>query len=1000
MNNILRHSNWLADLYSQKLYNLKRVTLLLFLTLSLTSFAFAQSVVKGTVTDTDKFPLAGVTVQVVSGTAKTQTDADGKFTISVPSGTAKLTFSYVGQKTQTVSVDNRTVIDVILESTNDLDGVQIVGYATVKKNDLTGSVATVSAKDFNKGPVVAPDQLIQGKVSGVMMLNNSGQPGGPTTVRIRGNSAITGSGQPLYVLDGVALDGRSARPGFGIGGLGATPGGNPLSFINAADIESIEVLKDASATAIYGARAAYGVVVITTKKGKNNAINTDLTASTGISTLMRSIDVMDAGQYRDALRLYNVNGADFGNDVDAVKEITRTAHNKDLSLSMKGGTDRSRFRLSFGYQGIQGVVKKSDFDKYTAGGAGNFLFLENKKLGLDVNLVTSQVRNTNAPISNNAGYQGSVLGQALSWNPTRALYNADGSAYVGTGTIVNPVAMLDAYSNKTKETTVLASFSPYYKIAKGLEYRMIASVFYATGGLRASIRNYINLEEIQSNGGLGYVANNELSTFQNTHTLNYNTQLAHDLSLNAIVGFEYMKYTNKGTTSYAFGFDSTPIDYTNILGYAPTSRRFLTSFDEPKSELQSQFARAILNYKDKYLFTATFRIDGSTKFGDNNKYGYFPSFSAAWNINRENFFKVDAINLLKLRAGWGKTGNQEFPAGASQERYATSGPLAFGLANNANENLKWQADEQVNVGLDYALFSNRITGSIDYFSKKTTDLLYPRAPFFPSSPAAAITWVNLPGIIKNSGLEFSLSGKIAKARDFSWDMTVNATFLKNKVSGMENTILTGSLNGQGLSGVTTEVIQNGLPLFAMVTRKFEGLDANGFSVYTDGGFTSYYVGNPNPSTLLGISSSFGYKKFTFTANMNGAFGQDIYNNTANSVISISNLGARNIATSLVGGAVKESLANPIAASSRYIERGSYLKMANATLSYKIGDVGRAFKNVNVSVTGANLFVITKFTGFDPEVNVDKNVNGVPSAGIEYIPYPTARTFTFGVNLSL
>lgn len=1000
MNNILRHSNWLADLYSQKLSNLKKVILLIFFSLSLSGIAFAQTVVKGTVTDTDKIPLAGVTVQVVNGTAKTKTDAEGKFSITVPSGAAKLTFSYVGQKTQTISVDNRTAIDVVLESVNDLEGVQIVGYATVKKNDLTGSVATVSAKDFNKGPIVAPDQLIQGKVSGVLMLNNSGQPGGPTTVRIRGNSAITGTGQPLYVLDGVALDGRSARPGFSEGGLGSAPGGNPMSFINADDIESIEVLKDASATAIYGSRAAYGVVVITTKRGKANDLNTDFSASTGISNLMRSIDVMNATEYRNALKLYNLTSGDFGGDVDAMKEITRTARTDNVALSMRGGVERAKFRISFGYQNIEGIVKGSDFTKYNAGGSGNFVFLENRKLGLDVNIIASHINSNNAPISNNAGFQGSVIGQALSWNPTQRLYNADGSPVLTQGAIINPVLMLQGFKNNTKETTALVSLSPYYKIAKGLEYRMLVSGFYATGSLHGSIRNYVNLENIVQNGGLGYIGNDQLSTIQNTHTLTYNTKLSDALSLNALVGFEYVKFNKKGGSNFAYGFDDIAADYTNVMGYSPRSQRFVSSFNEPKSELQSQFARAILNYKDRYLFTATVRIDGSTKFGSNNKYGTFPSFSAAWNINKESFFSINAINMLKLRAGWGRTGNQEFPSGVSQERNGITGPGSIRLLNNANKDLKWQADEQLNIGLDFALFSNRITGTIDYFNKKTTDLVYPKQPFFPSSPDAAVTWLNLPGLIRNRGIEFSLGGKIVKARDFSWDMTVNTTFLSNKVSNLENPILTGMLNGQGLSGASVEVIKNDLPLFAMVTNRFEGFNPDGTSKYSDDTFVQYYVGNPNPSNLLGINTAFSYKKLSLNANLNGAFGQKIYNNTANAVIPISNLGTRNIASNLVGGPVKESLANAIAPSSRYIENGSYLKLANATLSYSIGNVGKSLKNVSVSLTGSNLFVITKFTGFDPEVNVDKNKDGVPSAGIEYVPYPTARTFLFGVNLSL
>jgi len=881
--------NWSVSPVKQKLYALKKLTFLSFFMVFLSTAAFAQTVVKGIILDNDKLPLAGATLQVAGTNTKTQSDAAGKYQITVPSPTSRLIVSFVGFETQTVNVNNQIQINITLASLNNLDAVVVVGYASVRKNDLTGAVANVSAKDFNKGPVTAPDQLIQGKVAGVQLTANSGQPGGANTVRIRGNSAIAGTGQPLYIVDGVALDGRSARPGLDAGSLGVTPGGNPLNFINPSDIESMEILKDASATAIYGSRGAYGVVLITTKRGKVGDLKTDFSASTGVSNLMRSIDVMTGDEYRAALSSYGITSGNEGQSVDALKEITRTAYNQNYSLNMSGGREDAKFRFSLGYQDIDGIIKGSNFTKYTAGVTGNFKFLESKKLGLDINVITSQYSENIAPVSNNAGYQGSVLGQALSWNPTKSLYNADGSVFVGTGTTINPVAMLEAYSDKSKVTTALGSFSPYYKIAKGLEYRMLASVNYSTGTRRSSIRSFINLEDIQSKGGFANIGNNELVTLQNTHTLNYTTDITEGLSLNAVVGYEYMKYINKGSNSSAFGFDNTPIDYTNIMQYSPTDKRTVSSFNDPKSELQSEFARATLNYKNRYIITGTFRIDGSTKFGANNKYGYFPSFSAAWNIKNERFFNVDAISVLKLRGGWGKTGNQEFPAGASQERYAATGPLTFALVNNANVDLKWQSDEQTNIGFDFGLFKGRLTGSVDYFSKKTTDLLYPRIPFVPSSPSAAITWVNLPGIIKNSGIELAVSGQVVAQKDFTWDLGANATFIKNNVSNMPNTILTGNLNGQGLSGVTAEVIQNGLPLFAMVTKRYEGLDASGFSQYTDGGFTSYYVGNPNPSTLLGISTTVAYKKLSFTANLNGAFGQDIYNNTANGVISISNL---------------------------------------------------------------------------------------------------------------
>jgi iron complex outermembrane receptor protein len=402
------------------------------------------------------------------------------------------------------------------------------------------------------------------------------------------------------------------------------------------------------------------------------------------------------------------------------------------------------------------------------------------------------------------------------------------------------------------------------------------------------------------------------------------------------------------------------------------------------------------------LLTATIRADGSSKFGGNNKYGYFPSFSAAWNISKEAFFNVDAINLLKLRGGWGKTGNQEFPSGSSQAKYSFSDNGGLGQVNNPNPELKWQSDKQYNVGFDFTILNNRISGTVDYFNKTTTDLLFPSAPIQPAPPGSVVRWINLNGSIVNKGLEASVNAAVINREDFSWDLSVNATFIKNSVAGLAAPIYTGTLNGQGLTGVLVEVIQNDQPINAFYTRKFLGIDkATGQAAYQDAGNTFYFVGNPNPNTLLGLSTTIRYKKISLIANMNGAFGHDIYNNTMNSIVNVGSInGGRNIALSIFRDPVKEAISNPVTASSRFIEKGDYLKMANATIAYNIGNISRDFKGVTLYVTGQNLFVITRYTGFDPEVNVNKSVNDIPSLGIDFVPYPSARTITFGINFSL
>lgn len=980
------------------------------------TFAFAQNgSIRGRVLDEQNQPLPGASVQIRELQRSVGTDENGNFNLEgVADGTYTLVASYIGYRASEASVTvsgNPVVQNFTLNpDAQGLDEVVVVGYGTQRRSDLTGAVASVGEKDFNKGPLVAADQLIQGKVAGVQMINNSGQPGGATTVRIRGNSAVTGTGQPLYIVDGVALDGRSARPEQS-GGIGTSPAGNPISFINPADIASMEILKDASATAIYGSRAAYGVVLITTKRGQSGDLKVDVNSSVGVSNIMRRIDILDGNQYREALNRYGFTSGDFGDNIDALDAILRTAYNQNHNLSFSGGNEDNKYRASFGYQDQQGIVEKTGFRRLSGAFNGNFKMLKSKKLGLDVNLLTNQNIENIAPIVTDAGATGSLLTHALAWNPTRPLRNPDGSLLIERGNIINPLAMSEAYNDRSNVSTILASLSPSYKFNDWLEYRMLLSVNYSSGERRSSTRSFINIPSIMEDpdnnflGGYASVANNELITKQLTHTLSFNKEIVDNLNVNAVIGYEYMDFVNRGTDMNARGFGNLPVDYTDVMQATAPANRVLNSFNDPTTQLQSYFGRATFNFKDRYLLTATVRVDGSTRFGENNKYGTFPSFAAAWNIKNEDFL-ADAtwLNQLKVRAGWGRTGNQEFPSGSSQRRYSygfQGGEQRIIAVNNENANLLWQSDEQLNIGVDFGFFGGRLSGSADYFQKRTSDLLFPQIPFYPAAADASVTWINLPGQVVNKGLELNLNGVVIENDNFRWDLGGNATFVSNNVEDLGNTIIrTGSISGQGLSDVTVEVIQDNYPLFAMVTREYLGLDEEGFSRYTDDGFVFYRVGNPNPKVLLGITTALDYKNFSFTANFNGALGHDIYNNTANAVLPISNLGTRNIASELVNSSILESPANPIAASSRYIENGSYLKLANATLNYRVGDLGNAIKNLNVFVNGQNLFVITQYKGFDPEVNVDKSVSDVPSLGIDNVTYPPARTFNFGVNFSL
>jgi TonB-dependent starch-binding outer membrane protein SusC len=988
------------------------VAFLLFLTP-----AFAQNrTVSGTVTDQAGKGIPGVTVSVKGTNTSTQTDASGVYRI-IAADNATLVFTSVGYGASELKVDGRSSIDASLSPSNDnLSEVVVIGYGTARKKDLTGAVSTVTEKNFNKGVYTSPDQLIQGKVSGVQITNNSGTPGGASTIKIRGNSALTGSGNPLFVVDGVALDGRSARPGLGdLGVGGSNPGTNPLNFLNPSDIASIDVLKDASATAIYGSRAAYGVVIITTKRGQSGQPRIDFGTSIGFSNVMKKIEVLDASQFRQALTYYGLtNSNDKGGNVNAFDEITRRGVVQNYNVGISGGTENARFRLSLGALNQEGIVRKTGIKKYTANFNAQLKFLESRNLGLDINIIPSQYQEAIAPISNNAGSRGSLIGNALQWNPTEALIvknsrGQDSLNVVRGGDLINPLALQRAFDDNSRVTTILASISPYFKFTNWLEYRFLYSINYGTGTRRTSLQNFINFNDVLDIGR-ARIAGAELSTQQLTHTLNFNRALTSSLNLNAVIGYEYTKYGNKGYDMGGYGQATDPggfgnygLDYTNYIQYSNPTNRSISSFVDPNSELQSFFARTVFNLQDKYLLTATIRRDGSSKFGANSRYGNFPSFGAAWIVSKEDFFPHnDVLNTLKFRAGWGKTGNQEFPAGSAVARWSFNNGGGLNPNNAFNDQLGWQTDKQWNIGFDLGLLNDRVSVVVDYFNKNTSKLLFPSEPAQPAAPGGTVKWVNLDGNIINKGLEAAVNASIVQQKDFSWDFGANATFMTNKVTGLSSSINTGGLSGQGSSGTTIEVIRNNLPINAFFTRQYLGIDkATGLASYTEGGDVLYFVGNPNPKTLLGLSTTVRFQKLTLSANANGAFGHQIYNETLNNVINVGSINnGKNIALSVYQNPVKESFANPVTASSRFLESGNYLKLTNATLSYALGNVGRIFKGINVYVTGQNLFVITKFSGFDPEVNVDKNVNGVPSVGIEYIPYPSARTVTFGVNFSL
>ena len=604
-----------------------------------TQAAFSQTKsISGTVSDDKGAPIQGATVTVKGTKIGASTSADGKFTLSVPSTATTLVISSVGFGTQEVALANQTSFAVALTASQaNLNEVVVIGYGTAKKKDFTGSLTTVTSKEFNKGVITSPDQLMQNKVSGLEVVNNSGQPGSATTVKIRGNSTIRGSGIPLYVIDGVLLDGRNARPGVNltIGGFGQTPDANPLIYINPYDIADITILKDAAATAIFGSRGANGVVMITTKKPTSGGPKLEANISEGWNVgYMKKFNVLTASQYRSALHKYSLDTAtanplDHGSSVDALTALTQHSTIQNYALAMTGGTDNGKYRASFLASQTPGFIKSNQLDKYIGTFSGDYKFFD-QHLTIDFSLTAAHTNENITLTSNTAGSAGNMISSALQWNPTQAFTDANGNYIFPTNGSGNPLAYTDGYRDLAKVNTFLGFISADYKILKNLDYKLLYSINQSSGTRGTNVQGWIQGIPPVSGAGLGIVSNAELISQVTDNTLNYSTNFTPDLSFEATAGYEYWKsdYNSNSFTAQGFNFNlqqsqQLDIKYTDVMQDGNT--QYLPStFKDITTEIQSFFGRARFDLSDKYYMWATFRADGSNKFGSNNKYGYFP----------------------------------------------------------------------------------------------------------------------------------------------------------------------------------------------------------------------------------------------------------------------------------------------------------------------------------------------------------------------------------------
>ncbi|MEA5460645.1 TonB-dependent receptor [Arcicella sp. LKC2W] len=960
--------------------------------------------VSGTVTAIDSkggFPGVNITVK---GTSKgTSTDQNGNFTIVVPNSKSVLSISYVGYLPQEITVGNKTNLNITLNpDTKSLGEIVVVGYGTVKKTDLTGSVKSLKSSEFNKGIINSPQDLLQGKVAGVNVTSASGEPGGSQSITIRGPGGVRTGSTPLFVVDGLALDNSSTG--------GAT---NPLTFLNPQDIETIDVLKDASATAIYGARGANGVILITTKKGKTGVSTVSYSTSIGVSTIARALPLFTADEYRQQVAKVGGVLEDLKGNTDWQKEVTRTAYTKNHNLTLAGGAEKLTYYASFGLQKQEGILKANDLNRYTGRINVNQKFLEDR-LNVDANLNVTYTENNRPPI-------GAMLGNAISINPTYPAYDAAGNpaSYLN---FVNPLITLKLEKDVTATNRIIGNISPSLKIIEGLIYKLNYAVDYSTS--TRDLQSLANAVPFQNGRLESIYAKNSNSLIENYLTYSRDTK---EHSYSVLVGHSFQNLFIQERTSSINKFPITDIEpiYNPSLGQELTLANNRPTGFATKNELQSFFSRVNYQYKNRYLLTATVRADGSSKFGANNKYGIFPSFSAGWRVSEEDFMKSSPISDLKLRAGWGKTGNQEIPSKITQALFtsvvsgSTSYPLTAGTTypagttytRLANPDIQWEVSTQTNIGLDFALLDGALSGSIDYFNKISGDILLEVIPSDPVQPAGTY-WTNVKDMtIVNKGLEMELSYRKKSANGLNYEISGNTTFISNEVKNSPYSVIpSGSASGSGLTSATINGYISGQPIGTFFLKEFTGFDDKGLSTYRDvdgdGLVTDkdrIAAGSALPTMQYNFFGNIRYKNFDLSVNFNGVSGNKIYDNTANSNFYKLRLSKGINTTPEAIASTNESTNNSAPVSTRYLKNGAFLRLNNLALGYNFNTkalgINRWVSNLRLSVTGQNLWVITDYNGYDPEVNTDRTINGISSYGIDYLSYPKAKSVIVGLNVS-
>ncbi len=977
----------------------KRLLCLFVFTCFFQSFVFAQIIpVTGKVTTEGGAPLEGASVFVFNTTRGTRTDRNGNFALSA-SATDSLLVSFVGYDTAVVRVEPTIAVTLHVRG-NSLNDVIVIGYGTARKKEVTGSIATVTSKDFQQGTITTPEQLIAGKVAGVSITSNGGSPGAGSTIRIRGGASLNASNDPLIVIDGVPL-----APSNIYGSA------NPLSLINPNDIASFTILKDAAATAIYGSRASNGVIIITTKKGVSGKPVFNFSSLVSASTLIKEADVLSANQFRnyvDSLGTGLAAGVPFksllGNaNTDWQKQIYQTAIATDNNLSISGAFKNLPYRVSVGYLDQNGLLKTDNLQR-VSGAISLTPSLFDNHLKIDVNL--------KGAVSNTRFANGGAIGSAVYFDPTQPVYASNlpyggyyewASTSTSTGAVTlnklaprNPLALLELYRNTSVVQRSYGNVQFDYKFHFLPELHANLNLGYdiAKGDGKVLVPAYAaqNFLDSGQNNKYANKVNNTVAEFY----LNYNKTIASIKSnINATAGYGY--YNNLSTN---YNYPSFRANGDTIPGSIPTY-----ALDKPENTLISYYGRLIYTYNTKYIVAASIRTDGSSRFSPATRWGTFPSVAFTWRINQEKFLSnARSLSDLKLRLSYGITGNQEGIA-----NYSYLG--VYSLSNNASlvqfgnhfynmgtpaaydAGIKWEQTETYNVGLDYGFLNNRISGSIDAYYKKTKNLLN-TIPIPEGSNFSSTILTNV-GNIENKGIELLINATPVRNKNFQWDVSFNIAYNSNKITNLTAThdsTYVGSLYANGVQINSVGYSPGAFYVYHQEYNKsgkpIEGVyaDVNGDGVINTNDLYRYK--SPFPPYVLGFTTQFTYQKWSLSTVLRANIGNYMYNAVATGAIQSNVFNSLGYLANTLSELTKSSFYYSQPSSDYFVQNASFLKMDNLTLGYNFGYLLNHKIGVRVNAAVQNVFTVTKYTGIDPEIY----------GGYDAALYPRPRIYSLGVNL--